>query len=349
MRTGRTVRPPVRGIWRDAVRYDRVADIVRLAIRLQGTWSGLTLADMQREFEVSRRTAERLRDAVVEVFGPLEAVESEDTRRHWRLRAPVLLSLVSLSAEELAELGAAAAALHRTGLEERALMLHRLADKLRALLETDARSRIEPDLQALTEAEALAMRPGPRPRLDEGVLALLRHAVSASRVVTFDYPARRTGGRNTRRRVEPYGLLYGNRAFLVGRSARGTKLQLWRLANISAAVVTEEPFTRDEAFDLQRFARRSFGTFQEQPVAVELRFAAAVAADVAEFRFHPDQAVERNADGSTSVRFTAGGIKEICWHLVTWGTAVTVQQPACLRRRLTEMCATLAAHHGASP
>ena len=348
MRTGRTVRPPVRGIWRDAVRYDRVADIVRLAIRLQGTWSGLTLADMQREFEVSRRTAERLRDAVVEVFGPLEAVESEDTRRHWRLRAPVLRSLVSLSAEELAELGAAAAALHRTGLEERALMLHRLADKLRALLETDARSRIEPDLQALTEAEALAMRPGPRPRLDEGVLALLRHAVSACRVVTFDYPARRTGGR-TRRRVEPYGLLYGNRAFLVGRSARGTKLQLWRLANISAAVVTEEPFTRDEAFDLQRFARRSFGTFQEQPVAVELRFAAAVAADVAEFRFHPDQAVERNADGSTSVRFTAGGIKEICWHLVTWGTAVTVEQPACLRRRLTEMCATLAAHHGASP
>ena len=135
------------------MRYDRVADIVRLAIRLQGTWSGLTLADMQREFEVSRRTAERLRDAVVEVFGPLEAVESEDTRRHWRLRAPVLRSLVSLSAEELAELGAAAAALHRTGLEERALMLHRLADKLRALLETDARSRIELDLQALTEAE----------------------------------------------------------------------------------------------------------------------------------------------------------------------------------------------------
>ena len=167
--------------------------------------------------------------------------------------------------------------------------------------------------------------------------------------MTFDYPARRIGGRNTRRRVEPYGLLYGNRAFLVGRSPRGTKLQLWRLANISAAAVTEEPFTRDEAFDLQRFARRSFGTFQEQLVAVVLRFAAAVAADVAEFRFHPDQAVKRNADGSTSVRFTAGGIKEICWHLVTWGTAVTVEQPACLRRRLTEMCATLAAHHGASP
>ena len=59
--------------------YDRSADIVRLAIRLQATWSGLTLADIQREFEVSRRTAERLRDAVVEVFGPLEVVDTEES------------------------------------------------------------------------------------------------------------------------------------------------------------------------------------------------------------------------------------------------------------------------------
>ena len=129
--------------------------------------------------------------------------------------------------------------------------------------------------------------------------------------MTFDYATRTTGGR-TQRRVEPYGLIYGNRAFLVGRSARGTKCQLWRLANISAAAVTEESFTRDEAFDLERFARRSFGTFQEQPVAVVLRFAARVANDVAEFLFHPDQTVERSSDGSMTVRFTAGGIKEIC-------------------------------------
>ena len=330
------------------MRFDRAADIVRLAIRLQGTWSGLTLADIQREFEVSRRTAERLRDAVIEVFGPLEAVATEDTRRHWRLRAPVLRRLVSLSAEELAELTGAAAVLERTGLEERALLLNRLADKLRAVLETGALSRIEPDLQALTEAEGLAMRPGPRPRLDEGLLALLRHAIRTGRVVTFEYAARATGGRTTRR-VEPYGLVYGNRAFLVGRAARGTELQLWRLANIGAAAVTDEPFTPDAAFDLQQFARRSFGTFQERPVDVVLRFAARVAGDVAEFLFHPSQTVERNGDGSMTVRFTAGGSKEICWHLVTWGTAVTVEQPACLRQRLADLCATLAAHHGASP
>ena len=327
--------------------YDRAADIVRLAIRLQGSWGGLTLDDIQRDFEVSRRTAERLRDAVDDVFGRLETVDTGEARRHWRLRTPTLRDLVSLSAEELAELTAAADALDRAGLDERAAMLRGLDDKLRALLEAQARSGIEPDVQALTEAEGLAMRPGPRPRLDDGLLVLLREAITVRHVVAFDY-APRAPAPPTRRRVEPHGLIYGNRAFLIGPAEGETHLRLWRLARMSAAELTGDAFERDPAFDLDRFSRRSFGTFQEEPVAVVLRFAAGVAEDVAEFVFHPDQTVEPNEDGSTTVRFTAGGVEEMCWHLVTWGTAVTVEQPARLRRRLLEMCATLATHHGAA-
>ena len=73
-------------------------------------------------------------------------------------------------------------------------------------------------------------------------------------------------------------------------------MQLWRLASISAVDVTDASFTRDPTFDLEAYARRSFGTFQEDPVAVVLRFAARVARDAAEFVFHPDQTVERNDD-----------------------------------------------------
>ena len=177
--------------------YDRAMDIVRLAIRLQGTGSGLTLDDIQREFEVSRRTAERLRDAVEEMFGPLETVSTREPKRRCRLRAPILRRLISLSAEELAELPAAAA-LEGAGLEERAIMLCRLGDKLRALLDADALNGIEADLLALIEAEGLAMRAGPRPRLEDGLLALLRQAIKAGTVVA-----------STTRRVPRGGALGG--------------------------------------------------------------------------------------------------------------------------------------------
>ena len=325
--------------------YERAADIVRLALSLQGTWRGLTLDDIQRDFEVARRTAERLRNAVEDVFGPLELVKNGERRHYWRLRVSTLRNLVTVSAEELAELAAAATALERSGLQERAGMVSQLADKLRALLDADALARIEPDLQALMVAEGLAMRPGPRPRLDDGLLALLRDAIKNGRVVAFDYVARATGQRS-RRHVQPYGVIYGNRAFLVGHTDRGPDLHLWRLANISGLEVTQAGFTRDPAFDLQQFARRSFGTFQEEPVPVALRFAPEVAQDVDHFVFHPDQSVTRNPDDSLTVRFTAGGLDEICWHLVTWGTHASIEQPSHLRQRMQAMCATLAAHHG---
>lgn len=330
------------------MRLERAADLVRLAIRLQGSWRGLTLADIQRDFEVSRRTAERLRAAVEEVFGPLETVPAGEPRRRFRLRTQTLRRFAALSAEELAELNAAAAALDRAGLTERAAMLRRLDDKLRALLDAESLRGIEPQAQALAAAERPAMRPGPRPVLDAGVLELLRRAITARQVVAFDYTGR--AGQRAWRRVQPYGLIYGNRAFLAGRVDREARMRLWRLSRMSAAEITGASFPRDPAFDLDRFTRRSFGTFQDagEPLAVALRFAARVAEDVAEFVFHPDQTVDRNDDGSLTVRFTAGGIDEMCRHLVAWGTSVTIERPAGLRRRLREMCATLAAHHGSA-
>ena len=69
------------------VRYERVKDIVRLAVQLQAAAGGLTLEDIQADFSVSRSTAERMRDAVEEVFGRLERVDAGDPLRHWRPRS----------------------------------------------------------------------------------------------------------------------------------------------------------------------------------------------------------------------------------------------------------------------
>ena len=177
--------PPERGgIRAGRMRYKRLQDIVRLAVRLQGSLGGLTLDDISFEFSISRRTAERLRDAVEGVFGPLQIVDAADTRRHWRLQSDALRRLVHLSAEELAQLTAAADALERAGLEDNAAVLRGLGTKLRAMLRPDSLARIESDLETLVHAEGLAMRPGPRPRLDPGLLALARshHRLASDRV-----------------------------------------------------------------------------------------------------------------------------------------------------------------------
>ena len=54
-------------------------------------------------------------------------------------------------------------------------------------------NRVEPDLEALTEAEGLAMRPGPRPKINAEIVSALRQAIITRRKVRLHYLYRGTG------------------------------------------------------------------------------------------------------------------------------------------------------------
>jgi predicted DNA-binding transcriptional regulator YafY len=76
-----------------------------------------------------------------------------------------------------------------------------------------------------------------------------------------------------------------------------------------------------------------------------LRFEPEAADDAVGWLFHPSQSSERDPGGALTVRFRAGGLQEMCWHLFTWGTAVTIVAPEKLRAAMTEMTMASARHH----
>ena len=329
----------------NGIRYERLTDIVKLAINLQAAKRGLTMDDMMSKMSVCRRTAERMRNAVEWAFGPLEIIPADDNKKHWRLNSDALRRLVPVTAEELTTLATAAGALEQSGLPEHASGLREIETKLRATQREGALERLEADLETLLQAEGLAMRAGPRQPVDNNRLSLLREAILAGRMVRFTYHARLTGLQSYQL-VEPYGLLYGNHAFLVAKTDWQDRPHLWRFTNMSEVRLSSKTFQRDPDFDLQEFAKQSFGTFQEKPFNVVLRFDAKAARDASTFVFHPSQSLVKHEDGSLTVRFKAGGTYEMCWHLFTWGDSVAVEKPARLRRQLAKMCEAFAEHHG---
>ena len=85
------------------MRYEPIPKIMQLAIRPQGARLGLTIDDIEADFNVSRRTAEHFRDAVGQSVGPLEEVETSERRKRWRLRSDSRRQLIRVAPGEFAE------------------------------------------------------------------------------------------------------------------------------------------------------------------------------------------------------------------------------------------------------
>src|SRR3982751_213009 len=104
------------------MRHEKAGKLLELARMLASTAEGLTLDEMAERLDVGRRTAERMRDAIREVFPQMEEGEDPPTRR---FRIPTGLDCLfqSPTTDELVALRTAADSLQALGADARAAAL----------------------------------------------------------------------------------------------------------------------------------------------------------------------------------------------------------------------------------
>ncbi|GAA0653958.1 YafY family protein [Brevundimonas lenta] len=310
------------------MRHDKAAVVIDLARRMAASAEGLTLDDMVREMDVGRRTAERVRDAVLMLFPQAEEVSDPPTKR-WRIRGGLSAFEQAPTTEELVELTKAAQGLRATGEPGRAAALEGLERKLKSAMRSTTLNRLAPDLEALVRAETIAVQAGPRPSADEAVLTEIRQTILAGQPLGFIYS--RPGAEARRRSVVPCGVMFGRANYLVAADRESGRIQTFRLDRMSAVKADEGVATAPADFDLQVFASQSFGIYQDEIEDVVLRISPEGAAEARAWRWHPTQTIENEADGSVVVRFRASGMRELAWHLFTWGEQVAIVQPQRLK------------------
>lgn len=312
------------------MRHEKAEILLKIAIDMQGQRMGLSLADIATRYSdspLSRRTAERLRDALIRLFpGRVEEVATDQPVKRWRLRSQWLRGLSDLDEETLTSLDTAGQLLETAGLSNHLTKITALKATLVSLIETEAQTQLEGDVQGPDRTEMVAIRPGPRVRFSTSVLAVLREAIKLRKVVRVGYRYRKT---NILRSYDlhPCGLLYGHRHYLVASRTPGSLPKYFILGRIETAEILAFTAIRPEGFSLSRHVERSFGLWQEEPIDIHWRFSADVAEEAAEFIFHPTQRMVKGEDGTLDVFFRAGGIIEMDWHLYTWGDAVSLISP----------------------
>lgn len=315
--------------------FAKASDLLRLAEMAAARHLGVGLQDIEAEFAVDRRTAQRMTRALETLFPDVETRTDETRRKFWKLRGSDARLMLSqgIRDSELAAVEIAIRRAGRDGASNEVKALESLRDRLLAAMPGPHARRAEADAEAVLEAHGFASRPGPRVRTDPRILATIAEALKAPNMLTIAYAGLRDNAPRDRL-VEPYGLLLGTRRYLVAREQGGDgRFRHFRLDRVGAARLEPHSFQRDPAFDLDAHAARAFGSFHAEAEHAETvwRFAPSAAPIAREFVFHPRQEMTEEADGALTVRFHASGWLEMAWHLYQWGDRVEVLAPEGLR------------------
>ena len=307
-------------------RLNKAEEIIELAMMFQNSYCGLCIDDIQEHFECSRRSAERMKSLLFDMFPEkVEEVPTSDKKKRWRFVKGTMNFLISFNAMELANLMFLS---RLTNDESRKKVINELIEKIKALTPRRRFQSIQTDIEAIMESEGFAVRHYSRPLVKSKTIENLRNAMIAYKKVQFDYP---TDKGNRRITLNPYGLIISDKHYLVGFNEYVNDLRLYKVDKISNLSILDEYYLKDEKFSLTEYCKNSFSIYQEEPLNITLEFDKSVAEDVLNYHFHPTQKMKQLDNGNVQVKFTCGGKYAICHELFKWGGKVQIKKPVELK------------------
>lgn len=310
----------------DKPRYSRISDILQLLVLMQANPLGVTIQEIQQEFNVSRRTAERMRESITNIFPQIDELESNDRVKHWGFTGGYLNEIIVFTPEELANLEKLK---EKQIFEDKANLLDSTINKIKAL-SRKSYNKIENVLEILLQTEGYAVHQMPKHNIDNKVLDIIREAMKSNKKITATY-------NNKNKTISPYGLVYGEKIYLIAREEeKGPDPYNYLLHKFKDVKLTDQTFDKGD-FNLKEFSEKSFGVYQGNVQEVKLQFEKETADEVLSYHFHPTQKVKQNDDGTVNVKFKASGDYEILWHLFKWGTSVKIISPKSLKNKYIEM------------
>lgn len=305
---------------KDKPRYSRISDILDLATFMQSKVTGITISDIEERYNVSRRTAIRMRDSLMNIFPSIMEIETEDSLKHFGFVNYSIGNLISFTPKEIANLEQLQ---RRTTNKEMKEELGKTVDKLKALNNKNL-DTLENRIELLMQSEGYAIRQMPQYKIDAEVVDLIRDAIHNAKKVSGIY-------HDKQRLIEPLGLIYGAKIYLVAKEkAKGKDIYTFFLHKFSDLKLTDETFDK-KGFDLTEYSKQSFGVFHGEILDVTLSFDTEVANEALYYNFHPTQQIKQEDDGTVTVNFKASGSLEIIWHVFKWGKHCKILSPKSLK------------------
>lgn len=304
----------------DKPRYSRVSDILDLAIYMSSKPLGVTINEIAKRYNVSRRTAERMRDSLICIFSQVDEIETEDNQKHWGFINYSISQLVSFSPKEIANIEQCQ---RRTTNKEMKEELGKTVEKIKSLNRKNI-VNLENNIEMIMQTEGYALRQMPQYKISLEILDVIRQALHNSKTVEGIY-------HNKKRTLDPLGMIYGEKIYLIAKEkSKGKGIYNYLLHKFQNLKLTDKTFDKGN-FNLQEYLNQSFGVYHGKILDVKLSFSKELAQEASQFNFHPTQKIFKEKDGTLTVTFKASGDKEIIWHIFKWGKGCKIISPKSLK------------------
>lgn len=301
-------------------RLVKTEQIIELAMMFQNSFQGLCIDDIREHFEVSRRTAERMKAVLFDRYSDrIEEVPRNDKKKYWRFAKGTMNTLITFTKEDFTNLEYLK---NLANDETKVKQLDEVIAKIKALTPQKNLRALDTDIDAIMESEGFAVRQYSRIKADIKVLEKIREAMLSFKKIQFSY--------NKKVTAEPYGIIVSDKYYLLAKD--NGKLKLYKTYRIKDLKILDEYFEKDEDFSLQEYCNNSFGIYQEEPFNVVLEFDKGVKEDILNYHFHPTQKIKELENGNVEVRFKSGGKLAMCYELFKWGGNVKIKKPTELKK-----------------
>ena len=119
--------------------FSKAVELLELA-RMASGYRGVSLGEIEREFDCVRRTAQRMTEALVRTFPDTEDYIDAEGHKRWRVPRRKVAEFFAPTADEVAALDLAGTTLERQGLTQEANQLRSLRETWR--LRSDMQERV---------------------------------------------------------------------------------------------------------------------------------------------------------------------------------------------------------------
>lgn len=308
-------------------RPEKLNELLDLLLVLQNSYTGKTYDELQEIYGFNRRRLERMMSVLVEHFGDrIEVVENScDRKKHFRLKKGTINPLITFDSEDFSFLELLKELIPDNTRKEK---LNKLILKIKSINLKSSNS-LETDIQYLLESQGYVTRQYIKENIDDKVFETIAQAILEQKKLKFTYI--NNDGKIFTDIIHPYGIQYWEKIYLVGFNEYAKKVLKYSISKIKNLVKLEDFFEKDETFNLKEYSEKSFGIYNSKPLEVELLFDKSVSNDVLNYHFHPSQKINKNPNGTITVKFQASGITEICWNLFKWEDKVKIISPIKLK------------------